>query len=309
MSSSKFLGENILSDTLERLNRFYKEKRIHPGDLIQVSIKPEWIMVRGSGHECGISCNTTNTLLKETDPSDFRIITQIRAMINRPLFDAATAGIRSDNPLVRSLGIAALSALSQRFLSCSMVRKRGYHSECWLSIDPLIVQYPVLSRIVTLDDVVMMFGCGSEIRDLIGRCRSLHVIDTCPPETFNTILIDSSVSHSPDNLFIHEKMPDMDIVRSADVIFINATVLIDNTFDSLMRHSANARLVGLCGIGCSLIPDAFFDHGFDFISSFRITDTDGFENAMRNEYDMDYAMKTGQKQYLMMNSCSPAENL
>jgi uncharacterized protein (DUF4213/DUF364 family) len=301
MVAGKLRGENILSDTLERVNRFYKEKRICPGDLIRVSIKPQYILVKGSGHECGISSNITNHLLKQTDPSDFQTIAQIQEMINRPLFEAAATGIKSENPLLRSLGVAALSALSQRFLSCTTVRKRGYLSECWIATDPFIVQYPILSRIVTMDDEVALFGSGPEIRDLIGRCHMLHVIGTHSSDTYSTLLIDSIVSHSPDNIIVHEKKPDTGILRSADVIFINASALIDNTFDDLMQYSADAHLVGLCGLGCSIIPDVFFDRGIHFITSFRITDPRGFENTMTNEFDMEYAMKIGQKQYLMMN--------
>jgi hypothetical protein len=63
----------------------------------------------------------------------------------------------------------------------------------------------------------------------------------------------------------------------------------------------NARLIGLCGLSGSLIPDAFFDQGVDFISSFRISDPCGFIDAMTNEHTMDYSFITGQKQYLMMN--------
>ena len=92
-------------------------------------------------------------------------------MIHQPLFEVAATGIQSGNLLERSLGIAALSALSQKFFSCSSVRKRRYLSECWKATDPFTREYPALSRFVSMDDVVVIVGQGAEIRDLRGRCR------------------------------------------------------------------------------------------------------------------------------------------
>ncbi len=300
MASIKRQGKGILPGTLERLRILYKNKHTRPGQLVQVGIKPQWTMITGSENECGIASNVTGIIPAHNTPSGSREIELVRKMIDRPLFEVAATGINSDNLLVRSLGIAALSALSQQFLSCSLVRKRGYLSECWKATDPFILQYPVLSRLISLDDVVVIIGRGAEIRDLRGKCRELHVTDSHSPDTFSTLLIDSSVTYGPKDLIIHKGKRDTEILRIADVILINASVLIDGTFEDMMRQTANARLVGLVGLSGSLIPDTFFDHGVDFISSFRITDPCGFIDAMSNEHNMDYSFVTGQKQYLMM---------
>jgi uncharacterized protein (DUF4213/DUF364 family) len=301
MAQGKRQWETILSHTLEQLSRLYKDNHIQPGRLVQVGIKLQWTMVTGSAGECGIASNITCILPADNNPSDLRTVRQIRMLINRPLFEIAETGITSDDLLERSLGIAVLSALSQRFLSCSAVRKRGYLSECWKATDPFILQYPMISHFVTKDDVVLIIGHGTEIRDFRGKCRELHVMDAHSSDSFSTILINSSVNYGPKDIVIHSGKQDTGILRTANVIFINASSLVDGTFDDLMRYAVNARLVGLCGLSGSLIPDAFFDQGLDFISSFRITDPRGFAEAMANEHDIEYTFRTGQKQYLMMN--------
>jgi len=184
-------------------------------------------MITGSENECGIASNLTGVLPAKNTPSGSLEVEQVKKMINRPLFEIVAAGINSDNLLVRSLGIASLSALSQQFLSCSLVRKRGYLSECWKATAPFILQYPILSRLVTMDDVVVVIGRGAEIRDLWGKCRELHVMDACSPDTYSTLLIDSSVNYGPNDLVIHSGKQDTEILRTADVILINASALID----------------------------------------------------------------------------------
>jgi uncharacterized protein (DUF4213/DUF364 family) len=258
-------------------------------------------MVTGSLQECGIASNATGILPADNTPSGSLAITKIRKMINQPLFEAAATGIQSDNLLERSLGVAALSALSQPFLSCSSVRKRGYLSECWKATDPFILEYPVLSRFVTKDDVVVIIGHGTEIMDLREEVREIHIMNSRSPDIFRTLLIDSSVKFGLGEIIFHSGDLDAEILNAADIIFIDATALIDSTFENLMQHTGNARMVGLCGLSGSLIPDAFFDQGLDFISSFRIMDPDEFAKAMNKGPDVEFTFKTRQKQYLMMN--------
>ena len=306
MSGTRRHEDRVLFSTLERLTALYKENHIQPGQMVRAGIKPYWIMIAGSEQECGISRNGTSMSPDGNVPPRSPPVTRIRAMINRPLFEIAATGIQAEDPLERSLGIAAISALSQKFLSCVAIRKRGYLSHCWRTVDPFILQYPVLSRFITMDDIVFAIGNGAQVRDLRGMCRELHVVDPNPPEISRTILIGSAAECSPFHIVRHDGTMDPDLLDTADVVFFDASSLIDGTFGRMIPHTGNARLVGLCGPGCSLIPDAFFDQGLNFISSFRITDPCAFIDVMTSETDVENSLKTGQKQYLMMHPSAAA---
>ena len=67
-----------------------------------------------------------------------------------------------------------------------------------------------------------------------------------------------------------------------------------------MNYTGNARLVGLYGPGGSLIPDEFFNRDIDFITSFHITDPVRFSDDMINDHDMEFSIRTTQKQYMFM---------
>lgn len=302
-------GEDVLQNTLEHLNRLYMSNNIRAGSMIRAGIKQQWVLVTGSEGECGIASNVTGILPRESSQAGALAINHVRNKINRPLFEVAATGIQSDSPLDRSIAIAAMSALSQHFLSCTAVRKRGYLSQCWRASDPFVLQNPMMSRFVTPDDVVAVIGnaAGLGLRELRGMCRELHVLDAGSPELFRTLIIDSSIECTPGEITIHSREQNPAQMRAADVIFINASTLVDGTFRELMNHTAKARMVGLFGLSGSLIPDAFFDQGLDFISSFRITDPCGFTEAITKEHDIESAFRTEQKQYLMMNPSAVAE--
>jgi hypothetical protein len=103
----------------------------------------------------------------------------------------------------RSVGIAALSALSQPHIGSSSVRDRGFLAQGWISGDKLVHNYPTVSRLVNRKDIVAIVGYGNEVRHFRGRCRELHVTDIQPRETFETVIIDNTISHGPRDIHVH----------------------------------------------------------------------------------------------------------
>ncbi|MFA6363691.1 Rossmann-like domain-containing protein [Methanoregula sp.] len=292
-------GDAILNATLDRLHELYRENHVRQGKLTSIAIKPRWIAITSSHNECGIATNCVgiNTMYGTEGQ---KAITNLHSCIGKPLFDLAKTGIESQDLHKRALGIAALSALSQKFLGCNGIRKRGYLSECWKASDEFVQDYPAISHIVNLDDIVAIAGYGSQISSLHAWCRELHVINLRFPETFETVTIDKENSTMPGNIVCHTQPESEKILGNADVVLLSTSTLVDNSFSRLLHAAKNARLVGIYGVGASLIPDAFFDEGVDLFSSFRIVDPVAFCVGMKNDNDMDYSMMNAQKQYLMM---------
>ncbi len=149
-------------------------------------------------------------------------------------------------------------------------------------------------------DIVAVVGYGNEVRHFRGRCRELHVTDIRPRETFETVIIDHTISHGPRDIHVHSTIDNEQVLKIADVVIISASTLVNNTFEDLLDFTGNARLVGLYGPGASLIPDEFFDRNIDFITSFHITDPVRFSDDMINDHDMEFSIRTTQKQYMFM---------
>ncbi|MCX6689150.1 MAG: DUF364 domain-containing protein [Methanoregula sp.] len=299
MSAVMESGNYVLSATLKQLHILYRENRKRPGTLLRIGIKPRWNAVIGSRNECGIAINSVdiNTLYgTQGEPT----IQTLRTFLGKHLFTLAEQGIQSQDPLERSIGIACMSALSQKFLGCTGTRRRGYLSQCWKTGDEFVRDFPTMSHVITPDETVAVVGYESQITPLRTWCRKLHVIHVNPPETLESVLIDNECADLPSAIEYHASGDSERILAAADVVLLSTSTLVDNSFERHMRSAKNARLIGMFGLGSSLIPDAFFERGVDMFSSFRIIDPESFVIAMENDYDMEHSMKTAQKQYLMM---------
>ena len=286
--------KTILELTLEKLQKLYDESEVRPGRLVRLGIKPWWNTVLGSNDECGVAANFTGIHAGRTENQKYL------GLIGKPLFEIADWGIHATDLMERSVGIAALSALSQPYLGSSSVRDRGFLAQGWMSGDKLLHNYPTVSRLVNRKDIVAVVGYGNEVRHFRGRCRELHVTDIRPRETFETVIIDTTVTHGPRDIHVHSVIENEQVLKIADVVIITASILVNNTFEDLLNFTGNARLVGLYGPGASLIPDEFFDRDIDFITSFHMTDPVRFADDMINDHDMEFSIRTTQKQYMFM---------
>jgi len=285
--------KTTLELTLEWLQNLYEESQVRPGRLIRLAIKPRWNTLLGSNNECGIAAKFTGI---EDRTENIKFLN----LIGKPLFEIADWGIHATDLQERSLGIAAMNALSQQFLGSSSIRNRGFLAQCWMPGDKLVRQYPTISRLVTKNDTVAVIGYGNEVRSLRSRCRALHVTDIRPQETFETVIIDTTIRYGPRDIIVHAEKENEKVLGVADVVFITASTLVNGTFENLIKYTGKARLVGLYGFGGSLIPDAFFERGIDFITSFRITDPVRFSDDMINDHDMHNSIRTTQKQFMFM---------
>jgi uncharacterized protein (DUF4213/DUF364 family) len=264
---------------------------------MRLAIKPRWNTVLGSNNECGIAANLTGISGPNRDRAEN---SRFMSLIGKPLFEIADKGIRATDLQERSIGIAAMNALSQQYLGSSSIRNRGFLAQSWIPGDKLVQRYPNIARLVTKNDTVAVIGYENEVRHLRGRCRNLHVTDIRPKETFETMIIDRSIMYGPRAIIVHSGKESEQVLSAADVVFINASTLVNGTFENLIQYTGRARLVGIYGFGGSLIPDAFFEKDIDFITSFRISDPGRFSDDMINDHDMDYSIRTTQKQFMFM---------
>ncbi|MFA5221655.1 MAG: DUF364 domain-containing protein [Methanoregula sp.] len=299
ISQRKPCGDQVLNHTLRMLNTLYKENHIRPSRVSRIAIKPLWNIVIGSQNECGIAECFSENLALSTQRNHPEVL-RLQGMVGKPLFEVAEQGISSGNLYDRSLAIAAMSALSQQFLGCSAIRKRGYHAQCWMAADSIVQQYPMISRLIAKDDVVALVGYDNLARNLRGHCKELHIVDKKSPGPARTVLIDHTVTYGPVGISLHSAHEMPDILGCADVVLIPASSLVDDSFRTLVNYAHHARIVGLYGMCGALIPDEFFMQGVDFITSFRIDNPQRFIESVQYDPDMADIVRMTQRHYLVM---------
>jgi uncharacterized protein (DUF4213/DUF364 family) len=205
--------------------------------------------------------------------------------------DVVDESIGSDLIPLRSVAVAAVSALSQRFLTVDSLTERGLG--IW-------DDQSLLETIITPQDVVTLIGYGGMVQNVLGRCKELHVADMRPRESLLTTMIGEEIEYEPKRLTFHEPEDDEAILRKSDVVIITASSLINKTFDDLIHYASHARVKGLYGPSASIIPDVLFERGVDFIMSHYVSNPQKFIDSIVNDMNMESALRKFQKYQVVL---------
>jgi len=278
-----------LEETFLRIQSFYKGEGIEPGALVKIGLKPGWTAVVGTKGECGTAFRFSGPhKVYEGHLVDLEVL---RRFVGRNLMDVVGENIGSTLIPLRSIAVAAMSALSQPFLAVDSLVKRGL--QIW-------DDQSLLESVITPKDVVTLIGYGGMVQNLLGRCKELHVADMRPRESLLTIMIGEEIEYEPKRLTLHGPEEDKALLGRSDVVIITASSLVNKTFDDLLLYASHARAVGLYGPSASVIPDVLFERGIDFIMSHYVINPQKFIDSIVNDMNMESALRKFQRYQVML---------
>ena len=279
----------ILEETFAQLKLLYEREGIKPGALVKIGLKPGWTVVIGTKGECGTAFRFSGPhKAYEGHPVDLEVF---KRFVGQNLMDVVSGSIGSTLIPLRSVAVAAISALSQHFLSVDCLNKRGLR--IW-------DDQSLLESVITPNDVVTLIGYGGMVQNVLGRCKELHVADMRPRESLLTTIIGEVIEYEPKRLTFHGSEDDQVLLNRSDVVIITASSLVNGTLDDLIRFASQARAVGLYGPSAAIIPEVFFEHGIDFVMSHHVINPQKFIDSLENDMNMESALRKFQKYQVVL---------
>jgi uncharacterized protein (DUF4213/DUF364 family) len=286
---------DILEETLERLKTLYKTEQISPGVLTRAALMPKWNAVIGTNGQCGISMNFTDCQQAFGKPQVD--IARLQKFVGANLFDLASAYVRSKSWQEKSIGVSAISALSQPLITAEAITKRGFRVLEEAPPPDSLLQFGALLQ---PDDVAVIVGYGGKIEQLVGKCREIHVTDIRPREAFQTLLVDQQVSFTTPQVLIHGETDNRKVIPQASAVLISGSSLVNGTIDELLGYAQKARVVRLWGPSASVIPDVLFDRGLNFLDTVRVSSPEAFARSiMQNQWDLKMFLPNEQKKLVV----------
>jgi len=282
----------ILQKTLQQLHVFYEKYSLVPGFFAKAGLKQGWNVVIGTYGQCGMAMSFAGR--EDVFGKQQLDLNKLQTFIGENFFKVAESYIESESWHERSIGVAAVIALSQPLITPRSLLERGFE------IPEVDMDFASCLR---PDDVVAVVGYGGGIKRLIGKCSELHVSDLRPREDFQTVLVtDQRIGFVPEGVVIHSKNENKDVLGRATAVAITGSALVNGTFDELLSYIKNARLVTLYGGSAGMIPDVLFSSGIHMVHSSRISDPEAFERGMIYDLNMEAVMQSTQKQQTILSS-------
>ncbi|PWR71335.1 Rossmann-like domain-containing protein [Methanospirillum lacunae] len=271
-------GYNKLLSEYNRLN--LPEIRVK-----QFGINPGWNAVIGTNGCCGVAMSfQDNNPVYDSDQTGLDY-SYLQTCIGQPLFEVSRETMSDSCLSRRSIGLAALNALSQPFVTDEILKEKGFK----VGIE--------VKDLVRSDDNLVIVGYGGLVKSYAGRCRELHVTDQRPVESFKTMIIGEIITSGPVGITVHPADENREVLADADVAIITGSTLVNGTFNEVVGYAKNARIRALYGSSAQLIPDVLFENGINIAMSVAISDPQKFEYDVMNAPDMETALRKHQRKY------------
>jgi len=276
----------VLSKTLGLLRALYEKYALEPGVFVKAGLKQGWNVVIGTQGQCGMAMSFAGR--DDVFGHQQLDVLQLQTFIGKDLFSVSAKYLQSRSWHERSIGVAAMIALSQPLIIPQRLLERGFK---------IAAEGTDFASCLHPDDIVAVVGYGGGIKRLIGKCRELHVTDLRPSEQFQTMLItENKIGFVPEETTIHSDEDNKEVLGRATAVSITGSSLVNGTFDELLRYAKNAHLVTVYGGSVGMIPDVLFERGVHMVYSSRISDPHAFERGMIYDMNMEAVMRSTQTQ-------------
>jgi uncharacterized protein len=283
-------SRTILERGYEKLVSEYRRLDLPAGIVRKFGLNPGWNAVIGTNGCCGVAMSFQDNNPLYGDEQTQQDIEYLQSCIGSTLFDIARENISDRQLSRRSIGLTALNALSQPFVTDEVLQEKGFA----IGVE--------VKDLVRSDDCMVIVGYGGLVKSYTGRCRELHVTDQRPVETFRTTVVGEMVSYGPAGITVHSAEENREVLKDADVAIITGSTLVNGTFDDVVRYAKNARIRALYGSSAQLIPDMLFESGINVVMSVAISDPARFEQDVMNAPDMETALRKHQRKYNVSSS-------
>jgi uncharacterized protein len=279
------MSNNILKETLARLHDLYAKSDMKPGILLKAAVKQGWNVVIGSDGQCGMAMNFTGWADAFGEPQ--LDLAALQASIGKSLLDVASVRLDSNSWQERSIAVAAMSALSQPFLTPISIRERGFE------ISPENTDF---ASCLQPDDIAAIVGYGGAVQRSLGKCKELHVLDMRPKDFFlGTLITERGIEFTPSEVTVHPAQDNKDVLGRATIVTITGSALVNGTFEELLQYAKNARLISVYGASAGFIPDVLFERGVHMVLSSRISDPEAFDRCVLYDMSMESVMQRTQQ--------------
>ncbi|HWQ67573.1 MAG TPA: DUF364 domain-containing protein [Methanospirillum sp.] len=282
-------SRTILEKGYTKLFDEYRKLDLPAAHVKKFGLNPGWNAVVGTNGCCGVAMSFQDNNPLYTNEQTVQDRDYLMSCIGKPLLQVAQANVSKPYLSRRSIGLAALNALSQPFVTDEELQKKGFAT----GVD--------VKNLVQSDDNLVIVGYGGIVKSYAGRCRELHVTDQRPVETFQTTIIGKTTRYGPAGITVHPAEENREVLNDADVAIITGSTLVNGTFEEVVGYAKHARIRAIYGSSAQLIPDVLFDNGINIAMSVAISDPVHFEYDVMNAPDMETALRKHQRKYNVSN--------
>ena len=180
---------------------------------------------------------------------------------------------KAADPLMLSVKVALINALSKPFMTKDYLEARGYRTAQGRD------NYSIKEMVK--DQTVVIVGFGGNVTKIASRAAKVYVTELEPERFHSRVINKTGSSLGPFcATLVHAKDAEQ-YFKKADAVVLTGCTLVTQTMEEILKQCQDKKIF-VYGVTAGFFPKPLFDMGVDAIATSIVTDSSRMMDSLKN---------------------------
>ncbi len=180
---------------------------------------------------------------------------------------------KAADPLMLSVKVALINALSKPFMTKEYLEARGYGTAQGRD------NYSIKEMVK--DKTVVIVGFGGNVTKIASRAAKVYVTELEPERFYSRVINKTGASMGPFCATLVHAKDAAPYFQKADAVVLTGCTLVTQTMEEILVQ-CQGKKVFIYGVTAGFFPEPLFDMGVDAIATSIVTDSSKMMDALKN---------------------------
>ncbi|MCP4020699.1 MAG: DUF364 domain-containing protein [Desulfobacteraceae bacterium] len=246
--------------------RDFLKLRVHKDLKIkEIVFNPNFTGVQLDNHDAGVAMNIR---------LGSWILTQdIEPLIGKNAFEVLSLLENSQGPLMASVQVALINALSKPLMSPEFLSENGYDAATDLENHSI--------KEMVKDDTVVIVGFSSNIVEISSTAKKVYVSELAPQQFQSHVINSHGVLAGPSCAELIHSDDANKAFAKADTVILTGCTLVTETMEFVLGQCKEKQVL-VYGVTASFFPKPLFDLGVDAVTTAIFHNGDAVMDSLTN---------------------------
>ena len=256
----------------------------------EIVVNPNFTGVLLENQDMGMAMNIRKGVGNEAATS----IKPIEDLIGFGGFSGLERLSEANDPLMLSVRVALINALSKPFMTAEFLQARGYETARGRD------SYSIKERVK--DKTVVIVGFGGNVTRIASRAAKVYVTELEPEQFYSRVFSKHGASRGPFCATVIHARDAKPYFQKADAVVLTGCTLVTGTMEGILAQ-CRGKEVFVYGVTAGFFPEPLFDMGVEAIAPPVVTDSSGMMDALKNCGPMveRFFSESGQELFIQKN--------
>ncbi len=254
---------------LDRACRFLNRELSGNPQIREIVVNPNFTGVLLENDDMGMAMN----IRKGSDHGADSSMSGIEKLIGLGGLTGLEGLEKAGDPLMLSVKVALINALSKPFMTKEYLEGRGYETARGRD------NYSIKDMVK--DKTVVIVGFGGNVTKIASKAAKVYVTELEPERFYSKVINRNGSFQGPLCATLVHARDAAFCFKEADAVVLTGCTLVTRTMEDILKQ-CRGKNVFIYGVTAGFFPEPLFDMGVDAVATTVVTDSARMADALKN---------------------------